>query len=169
MKTALNVPPPNAEPPRPLDDIDAGILATVTAAGRVTIAELAERVGIAPSTAHARLRRLVEAGTITGFHAAVDQRGLGLQLQALVGVTLRPGARQESITVFADEVRGLPEVIQMFFVGGVDDYIVHVAVRDSSALRTFVVDHLSSQASVASTRTSIVFDYHRNSVASSFR
>ena len=160
---------PNDRMPAGRDEIDAAILATVATTARISIAELAAGVGVAPSTAHARLRRLVDEGTITGFHAAVDQRGLGLQLQALVGVTLRPGSRQESITAFADDVRGLPEVIQMFFLGGADDYIVHVAVADSSALRAFVVEHLSGQSSVASTRTSIVFDYHRNHVASSFR
>ena len=155
--------------PNGLDEVDGAILATVAESARVSIAELAAKVGVAPSTAHARLRRLVDDGTITGFHAAVDQRGIGLQLQALIGVTLRPGSRQESITAFADDVRGLPEVIQMFFLGGADDYIVHVAVADSSALRAFVVEHLSGQSSVASTRTSLVFDYHRNRVASSFR
>lgn len=153
----------------PLDELDLSIVDAVSNWGRISIAELAGRIGVAPSTAHTRLRRLVDSGAIAGFHAAVDQRRLGLSLQALVGVTLRPGARQESITAFADDVRGLPEVIQMFFVGGVDDYIVHVAVDDSSALRAFVVEHLSGQSSVASTRTSIVFDYHRNRVAASFR
>ncbi|UDF14579.1 Lrp/AsnC family transcriptional regulator [Antiquaquibacter oligotrophicus] len=152
-----------------LDDIDRSILEVVANDGRATVADIASRAGIAASTAHARLRRLISEGTITGFHAAIDQRDLGLQLQALVGVTLRPGARQENIVAFANAIRGLPDVIQIFFVGGADDFIVHVAVPDSSALRTFVVQHLSGQPSVASTRTSIVFDYHRNRVASSFQ
>jgi DNA-binding Lrp family transcriptional regulator len=60
-------------------------------------------------------------------------------------------------------------VLQLFFLGGVDDFMVHVAVADSSGLRQFVVEHLSAQTSVASTRTSIIFDYHRNAVAASFR
>jgi DNA-binding Lrp family transcriptional regulator len=126
-------------------------------------------VGMAPSTVHQRLRSLVDRGVITGFHASVDQRSLGLGLQAMIGVTLRPGARQENIEAFADRVRALPQVVQLFFLGGVDDFMVHVAVADSSGLRQFVVDHLSAQPSVASTRTSIIFDYHRNTVAASYR
>jgi DNA-binding Lrp family transcriptional regulator len=126
-------------------------------------------VGMAPSTVHQRLRSLVDRGVITGFHASVDQRSLGLGLQAMIGVTLRPGARQENIEAFADRVRALPQVVQLFFLGGVDDFMVHVAVADSSGLRQFVVDHLSAQPSVASTRTSIIFDYHRNAVAASYR
>jgi DNA-binding Lrp family transcriptional regulator len=153
----------------PLDLTDRAILNVLARTGRISNAQLADEVGMAPSTVHQRLRSLVDRGVITGFHASVDQRSLGLGLQAMIGVTLRPGARQENIEAFADRVRALPQVLQLFFLGGVDDFMVHVAVADSSGLRQFVVDHLSAQPSVASTRTSIIFDYHRNAVAASFR
>jgi len=159
---------PNAVRPAPLDDIDARIVTLLTADGRMTNAELAARLGVAPSTAHARLRSLVDRGVITGFHASVDERMLGAGLQAVIGVSLRPSARRESIVAFAERVRALPQVIQVFFLGGDDDFLLHVAVADSSQLREFVLEHLSAQSSVASTRTSIVFDYHRNAVAASF-
>lgn len=151
-----------------LDDIDHRIIEILSAEGRLTNAALAERLRVAPSTAHARLRSLIARGVLTGFHASVDQAALGRGLQAIVGVTLRPGARAESITAFAEHVRRLPEVIQVFFVGGADDFLVHIAVTGSSEIRRFVVDHLSAQLSVASTRTSIIFDYHRNGVAAEF-
>ncbi len=152
-----------------LDEVDHEIVDRLSADARMTNAELAASAGVAPSTAHLRLRRLIDRGVITGFHASVDQHTLGRGLHALIGVVLRPGSRQESIRAFAEEVRGLPPVIQLFFLGGTDDFIVHIAVEDSSALRAFVVEHLSAQQSVASTRTSIIFEYHRNSVSSSFR
>lgn len=160
--------PPNSLP-APLDPTDRAILEVLARTGRISNAQLADEVGMAPSTVHQRMRSLVDRGVITGFHASVDQRILGLGLQAMIGVTLRPGARQESIQAFAEEVRALPQVLQLFFLGGADDFMVHVAVADSSGLRQFVVDHLSAQPSVASTRTSIIFDYHRNAVAASFR
>lgn len=152
-----------------LDAADAQIVALLADDGRMTNAELAAKIGVAPSTAHARVRALLERGVITGFHASVDERMLGAGLQAVIGVTLRPSGRRESIVEFADRVRVLPQVIQVFFLGGDDDFLVHIAVADSSEMREFVLEHLSAQASVASTRTSIVFDYHRNSVAASFR
>ena len=151
-----------------LDELDRTILDVLKSDGRLTNSALADAAGIAPSTAHVRLRSLVDRGVITGFHPSVDQRALGLTLQAIIGVTLRPGARQESITKFSEEVRRLPQVLQIFFLGGADDFIVHIAVTDTSALREFVVQHLSGNASVASTRTSLVFDYHRNGVAAPF-
>lgn len=155
--------------PAPLDATDRAILEVLARSGRIPNAKLADEVGLAPSTVHQRLRSLIERGVVTGFHASVDQRSLGLGLQAMIGVTLRPVARQGSIEAFAEEVRALPQVLQLFFLGGVDDFMVHVAVADSSGLRQFVVDHLSAQPSVASTRTSIIFDYHRNAIAASFR
>ena len=151
-----------------LDEVDRSIVDALAADARLTNAELAARIGVAPSTAHARTRALVERGVLTGFHASVDQRVVGAGLQAMVHVTLRPGSRHESITEFAHEVRGLPQVIQMFFLGGSDDFLIHIAVADSSEVRAFVVEHLSAQRSVANTRTSIIFDYHRNRVAAPF-
>ncbi|MFS0866826.1 Lrp/AsnC family transcriptional regulator [Microbacterium sp. 179-B 1A2 NHS] len=154
--------------PDALDDIDRAIVDALAADGRLSNADLAVRVGVAPSTAHARTRSLLERGVITGFHASVDQRVIGAGLQAIVHVTLRPGSRHDSIVDFATEVRGLPQVIQVFFLGGSDDFLIHIAVADSSEVRTFVVEHLSAQRSVANTRTSIIFDYHRNRVAAPF-
>tara|TARA_B100000378_G_C17885540_1_gene357189 strand:+ start:87 stop:716 length:630 start_codon:yes stop_codon:yes gene_type:complete len=151
-----------------LDPVDERIVELLSADGRMTNAALADAIGLAPSTAHTRVRALVDRGVITGFHAALDQGALGRGLQAVIGVTLRPGARQESIRAFTQEVRRIPEVIQVFFLGGADDFLVHIAVEDSSAVRRFVVDHLSARHSVASTRTSLIFEYHRNAVAADF-
>lgn len=168
MDSSEQPPQPNSLRAPALDATDARIVTLLTADGRMTNAELAAKLGVAPSTAHARLRALVDRGVITGFHASVDERMLGTGLQAVIGVSLRPSARRESIVAFADRVRALPQVIQVFFLGGDDDFLLHIAVADSSQMREFVLEHLSAQSTVASTRTSIVFDYHRNSVAASF-
>ncbi|WP_314651590.1 Lrp/AsnC family transcriptional regulator [uncultured Microbacterium sp.] len=168
METSAHAEEPNSLRAPALDPIDRRIVAALSRDGRMTNAELAATLGVAPSTAHTRLKSLIERGVITGFHASVDERMLGAGLQAIIGVTLRPSGRRESIVEFADRVRALPQVIQVFFLGGDDDFLLHIAVSDSSEMREFVLEHLSAQSSVASTRTSIVFDYHRNSVAASF-
>lgn len=151
-----------------LDEVDARIVDLLTRDGRMTNAELAADVAVAPSTMHARVKALIDRGVISGFHASIDQARLGKGLQAMVGVTLRAGSRQESIVAFSNAIRRLPQVIQVFFVGGSDDFLVHIAVASSADVRTFVVEHLSAQPTVASTRTSIIFDYHRNAVAAEF-
>ncbi|KTR86718.1 AsnC family transcriptional regulator [Leucobacter chromiiresistens] len=146
-----------------LDDVDRKIVDELQANGRITNAELAERVGVAASTCIARVRSLVARKIITGFTASVDPRAIGLDLEVLVSVTVRSGARQR-ITELADELRGLPEVMQLFFLGGVEDFIIHLAVRDSDHVRDFVVEHLSAHPAISSTRTSIVFSHHQNPV-----
>ncbi|HEX7660636.1 MAG TPA: Lrp/AsnC family transcriptional regulator [Pseudonocardiaceae bacterium] len=151
-----------------LDDVDIALLDILRTDARATNRQLARAVGLAESTAHARIRRLEERGIIAGYEAVVRQSELGRGIQALVGVTLRPGARQTSISAFSERVRSLPWVNQVFFIGGTDDFVIHIAVENSSALRSFVVDHLSADPTVASTRTSIVFEYHRNVSAASF-
>lgn len=151
-----------------LDDLDKRMLDAIRNDARISNSALASAVGIAPSTAHVRLRSLIDRGVITGFTTTIDHSSVGLGVQAVIGVTLRPGARQESIARFSEDIRELHHVAQVFFLGGTDDFIVHVAVRDSAALREFVVEHLSAHPSVASTRTSIVFEHHRNPGAGAF-
>lgn len=146
-----------------LDEIDREIVAQLQANGRMTNSELADRVGIAASTCVARVRSLVSRKVITGFTAAVDPVALGAHLQVLVSVTIRPGARQQ-ISTFSDELRELPEVMQLFFLGGVEDFIIQLAARDSDHVREFVLEHLSAHSAVSSTRTSIVFAHHSNPI-----
>jgi DNA-binding Lrp family transcriptional regulator len=143
---------------RPLDAIDHRLVELLRDDARTPNARLAEEVGLAPSTCLARVRALVDAGVITGFHAAVDPRALGLGLEALISVNIRSGARQ-TIAAFSAEVGALPEVTQVYFLGGAEDFILDVATRDSDHLREFVLEHLSSHPSVASTRTSVVFEH----------
>jgi DNA-binding Lrp family transcriptional regulator len=153
----------NLRPFDELDEIDRTILDELQIDGRVTNAELAERVGVAASTCLARVRSLVARGVITGFTASVNPRAMGLELQVLVSVTVRSGARQR-ISELSDELRALPEVMQLFFLGGIEDFIIHLAARDSDHVRDFVMEHLSAHPAVSSTRTSIMFSHHQNSV-----
>lgn len=147
-----------------LDDVDRKILSELQSNGRITNAELAERVGVAASTCIARVRSLVSRRVITSFTAGVDPRMIGLDLQVLISVTVRSGARQQ-ITELSDQLKSLPEVMQLFFLGGVEDFIIHLAARDSDHVRDFVTDHLSAHSAVSSTRTSIVFSHHQNPVS----
>ncbi|MBU3995567.1 MAG: Lrp/AsnC family transcriptional regulator [Actinobacteria bacterium] len=146
-----------------LDEVDRLIVEELQLNGRMTNAELAERVGIAASTCVARVRSLVSRRVITGFTAQVDPGVIGMTLQVLVSVSIRSGARQR-ISEFMEEIRGLPEVMQLYFLGGVEDFIIHLAARDSDHVRDFVMEHLSAHPAVSSTRTSIVFSHHQNPV-----
>ena len=110
----------------PLDAVDRQLLLLLQADGRVSNAALAEHVGLAPSTVHARVRRLTDAGVIRGFYADVDPAAVGRPLRAMIAVTLRSTARSR-IRQFVDSVIDLPPVIDAYFLAGSDDYLLHIA------------------------------------------
>ena len=120
---------------------------------------LAERAGVAPSTCLGRVRALRERGVIRGYHADVDPAALGRPLQAMIAVRLQSTARAH-IRTFAGEVARLPEVLNVFFLAGKDDFLLHVAAASTEGLRDFVAE-LSSEADVAYTETSLIFEHVR--------
>lgn len=156
--------PKNIQHPE-LDSTDLEILRVLSKHGRISNADLAQQVGIAQSTCLSRVRNLVENKVITGFFADIDPATLGLELQALISVTLRAGARA-NLSDFMSQIRAHPQVIQIFFLGGTEDFIVHVAVKNSDEVREFVLAELSNNPAVANTRTNLVFDhFHKGPIA----
>lgn len=143
-----------------IDDVDRRILAALHADARIPNSALADAVGIAPSTCHGRVRRLQELGVIRGFYADIDPTAIGLPLQAMVSVTLQSGARGK-IRHFVEQIRRRPQVIDVYFLAGADDFIIHVAARDTDDLRSFVVDNLNADSDVAGTQTSLIFEHLR--------
>jgi DNA-binding Lrp family transcriptional regulator len=144
-----------------LDETDRTLIALLREDARTSNARLAELAGIAPSTCLVRLRSLRERGVIRGYAPELDPAALGWRLQALVSVSIRSGARGR-VAGFLAELRAVPEVVQVFFVGGAEDFVVHLVARDSDDVRDFVLERLSSDPIVAGTRTSMVFDHRWN-------
>jgi DNA-binding Lrp family transcriptional regulator len=143
-----------------LDDVDRRILVALHADARISNSALADAVGVAPSTCHGRVRRLQELGVIRGFYADIDPAAIGLPLQAMVSVSLQSGARGK-IRHFVQQIRQRPQVIDVYFLAGADDFIIHVAARDTDDLRSFVVDSLNADSDVAGTQTSLIFEHLR--------
>lgn len=148
-----------------LDEIDLDILRILSSNGRISNSDLAAKLGIAASTCLGRVRRLVDEGAIRSFSAEIAPEAIGLELQALISVTLRAGARAK-LAEFMQSMREHPQVVQVFFLGGQEDFMVHVAVENSEEVREFVLEQLSNNASVANTRTNIVFDhFHKGPIS----
>jgi DNA-binding Lrp family transcriptional regulator len=141
-----------------LDDVDREILRILAADARIPNKALAEQVGIAQSTCLARVRLLRERGVIRGFHADIDPRALGHDLQAMIAVRLHPHARG-ALGDFAETMRRQPEVLDVYFVGGANDYLLHVATASTDEVRWFVAEHLNRNRAVAHTETSLIFEH----------
>ena len=149
-----------SNPVRPLDDIDRRLLRELAADARIPNNALADRAGIAASTCLARVRALREAGIIRGYHADIDPAALGRPIQAMIAVRLQSSARGH-IGAFMATIARLPEVLNVFFLGGADDFLVHIAARSTDNLRDFVVVNLSGDPDVALTETNLIFDHVR--------
>lgn len=141
-----------------LDDTDLRLLRLLATDGRMPNSALAEAVGVAPSTALLRIRRLIESGVIQGFRADVAPAAVGLPLQAIVAVRVRSEHRSR-IGALTHVFAALPGVLNVYFLSGTDDFHLHVAVDSSEGLRDFVVKHLSSLPEVAGTHTSLIFEH----------
>lgn len=146
--------------PPEIDDVDRRILILLHRDARMPNSALADAVGIAPSTCHGRVRRLHELGVIRGFYADIDPAAIGLSLQAMISVSLQANARAK-IRSFIQQIRRNPRVIDVYFLAGADDFLLHVAASDTEDLRAFVVENLNSDADVAGTQTSLIFEHLR--------
>lgn len=146
-----------------MNDVDLVIIERLQANARATNRSLAEAVGLAPSTTLQRVRDLEGRGVISGYHADIDLRALGRNLEAMVFVRLQPKTG-EAVQAFVDHVYAMPETIAVHVIGGAEDAIVHLAVRDTAALRQVVLDRISNFPGVVDERTTLLFEHRRKHV-----
>lgn len=143
----------------PLAEADLAILRELSADARISNKELADRVGIAPSTCSGRVSALCRRGVIRGFHADIDYEALGLRVFGMISVRMTPVGRA-SMSAVIDRLLAVPETLEIFQVSGERDLLVHIATTDPIGLHTYIDDHLADQA-IAHTQTSLVFAHHR--------
>ncbi len=138
-----------------LDSIDLRILEAVQREGRITKLALAEKVGLSPTPAWLRLRKLEKAGIIAGYHAAVDLRFVVPLTAVLVEVTLH-SHRQADFDRFERAVRDLPEIVACWSVGGGVDYLLKVVCRDIDAYQRLIDGLLARELGIERYFTYIV-------------
>jgi DNA-binding Lrp family transcriptional regulator len=143
-----------------LDRIDAELVRILQNNARTPNKELAARVGLAPSSSLERVKRLVAAGVLSGFHADVDLKSVGVGLQAMISVRLTRHARS-AVDSFRAYAFTLPEVISVFYTAGQIDFMIHVAVRDSDHLRELEQSALTTREEVDHLETALIFEYRR--------
>ncbi len=138
-----------------LDPIDRKILAELQADGRMTNVELARRVGISAPPCLRRVRSLEEAGLIRGYHAMVEPRELGFEVQVFVLVGLQSQAEADLID-FEEHCRNWPLVRECHMLNGEVDFILKCVAPDLSSFQKFLTSELTAAPNVASVKTSLV-------------
>lgn len=142
-------------PGQKLDEIDRMILAELQADGRMTNVELAKRVGISAPPCLRRVRTLEEQGFIRGYHADVDPRELGFEVQVFAMVGLVSQAESD-LSAFENRCKGWPLVRECHMLNGEVDFVLKCVAPDLRSFQTFLTEDLTSAENVASVKTSLV-------------
>ncbi|MEY3552974.1 MAG: hypothetical protein RL735_1322 [Pseudomonadota bacterium] len=147
-----------------LDEIDRKLLNLLQQDSRLTLQQLADKVGLSPTPCHRRIRLLEERGVIARYSATVDQRKVGLPVSVFISIKL---ARQteEDLQKFAKAVALWPEVLECYLMTGHRDYLMRVVVADLSAYEQFLKQKLTRLDIVASIESSFALDQIKYSTA----
>lgn len=135
-----------------MDRFDQAILAALGEDGRMSIADLARRIGLSKTPTQARLRRLEAEGIITGYRALIDPIRLGLDHVAFVEVKLTD-TREAALAKFNAALARVPEIEQAHLMASHFDYLLKVRTRSMSAYRAVLGEKISALPHVASTST----------------
>lgn len=138
-----------------LDEIDRMILAELQADGRMTNVELARRVGISAPPCLRRVRTLEEQGFIRGYHADVDPRELGFEVQVFAMVGLVSQAEAD-LSAFEARCTSWPLVRECHMLNGEVDFVLKCVAPDLRSFQRFLTEELTSAENVASVKTSLV-------------
>jgi len=139
---------------KPIDRTDRRILDELARDGRLSVTELARRVGLSKSPAQVRLRRLQAAGYILGFRAVIDLARLGRDHVAFVEVKLGD-TTEPALRAFNEAVRAIPEIEQCHMIAGAFDYLLKVRTTDIASYRQVLGERISQLPHVASTSTHV--------------
>lgn len=144
-----------------LDRTDIELLRLLRKNARLPNKTLAEKTGIAASTALERVRRLRESGVLQGFHAEVLPAAIGIGLQVMVAVRMTRHSR-EFIDSFVAHMSKHSEILAHFHVAGADDFLVHLVARDADHLRELTLSIFTEREEVAHIQTHLIFAFQRN-------
>ena len=140
-----------------MDRFDATILSVLAEDGRISITDLAKRIGLSKSPTQARLRRLEEAGVILGYRALLNPVRLGLDHVAFVEVRLND-TREPALKAFNEAVTKVPEIEQAHMIAGNFDYLLKVRTRDMDGYRSFLGETITTLPFVSNTSTYMVME-----------
>lgn len=147
-----------------IDAIDRAILQILQKEGRITNAELAQRVGLSPGPTLTRVHKLEDAGYILGYCAQLDRESLGLPVTAFVSVICKNHGLVESEEFFA-AVEAMPEVMEVHHIAGEEDYLLKVVAASPADYERFVLEKLTAIDVVQRVKTTFVLSTRKSTTA----
>ena len=143
-----------------IDGIDKEILNIIQNDARISNAEIARQVDLAPSAVLERIRKLEERGILKGYAAELDARSLDLGLTALIAV--RTSECGEGV---GQQLAAIPEVQEVHEVAGDDCFFIKVRTRDTDSLGELLRERLKAIPNVINTRTTVVLKTFKETMA----
>ncbi|MBY0381373.1 MAG: Lrp/AsnC family transcriptional regulator [Xanthobacteraceae bacterium] len=147
-----------------LDAIDRKILSILQADSRITMQDLAERVGLSVSPCHRRVKLLEERGIITRYSAMVDQKSLGLHVSVFISIKLER-QKEEDLDRFAKAISNWSEVLECYLMTGNRDYLLRVVAADLASYETFLKTKLTRLNGIASIESSFALSQVKYSIS----
>lgn len=144
-----------------IDSFDRRILDALRGDGRMSITELAKRVGLSKTPTQVRLKRLIDERYIRGFRAVIDPAKLGLDHIAFAEVKLSD-TREAALDEFRRAVLKIPEVEECHMIASSFDYLLKVRTADIRRYRIVLGERISSLPHVASTSTFVAMETIRD-------
>ena len=140
-----------------LDALDRKILALLQGDCRLTLGDVAEKVGLSVSPCHRRIKRMEESGVILRYAAMVDQRKVGLPVSVFISIKLER-QKEEDLERFAKAISLWQEVVECYLMTGPRDYLLRVVVADLVAYEQFIKQKLTRLDGVSSIESSFALD-----------
>lgn len=140
-----------------LDRFDRAILRHLASDGRISITDLARRIGLSKSPTQARLRRLEARGVITGYRAMINPIPLGLDHVSFVEVSLTE-TRESALRDFNRRVVQIPEIEQVHLIAGNFDYLLKVRTQSIDDYRRVLAEQISTLPHVSKTSTYVAME-----------
>ncbi|AGM44755.1 Lrp/AsnC family transcriptional regulator [Aeromonas hydrophila] len=137
------------------DTIDRRILELLKRNARMTVAEIAEQVGLSPTPCGRRIKQLEDAGIIEGYTAKISEEALGLGICVFVSIKLSLQT-PEGHSQFLDAIRMRPEITECMMVTGDSDYMIRLWVKDIPSLAEFIPSVLQAIPCVSETSTTLI-------------
>jgi Lrp/AsnC family leucine-responsive transcriptional regulator len=147
-----------------LDAIDRKIIALLQRDSRITMQDLADKIGLSVSPCHRRVKLLEKRGVITRYAATVDQKALGLHVSVFVSIKLER-QKEEDLDRFAKAISGWDEVLECYLMTGNRDYLLRVVVADLASYETFLKTKLTRLDGIASIESSFALSQVKYSIA----
>jgi len=137
-----------------LDETDRAIVRMLQADARITNQDLAERVGLSPSTCLRRVKALEASGLVAGYAMLLDPKAAGLPGNAFVQISLDQQGRQ-ALDRFEARVKLIPEVLACYLIAGQADYLLHVAYHDAADFERLHADILTQLPGVVRVQSTL--------------